>query len=83
MSYVGLGTVREMVIGEDDRKATPAEIESMQKMVSSLMDQGIFGVSTGLIYPPNAFANVDELSEVSKAAAARAGSTPRTCATTA
>ena len=56
-----LGTVREMVIGEDDRKATPDDIESMQKMVSSLMDQGIFGVSTGLIYPPNAFANVEEL----------------------
>ena len=37
------------------------------------MDQGIFGVSTGLIYPPNAFANVDELSEVSKAAAAKGG----------
>jgi len=73
LSYVGLGTVREMVIGEDDRVATPAEIESMQKMVSSLMDQGIFGVSTGLIYPPNAFANVDELSEVSKAAAAKGG----------
>ena len=62
-----------MVIGEDDRKATPDEIESMQKMVSSLMDQGIFGVSTGLIYPPNAFANVDEPSEVSKAAAAKGG----------
>jgi len=73
LSYVGLGTVREMVIGEDDRKATAPEIESMQKMVSSLMDQGIFGVSTGLIYPPNAYANVDELSEVSKPAADKGG----------
>jgi N-acyl-D-amino-acid deacylase len=73
LSYVGLGTVRAMVVGEDDRNASGAEIESMQKMVSSLMDQGIFGVSTGLIYPPNAFANVDELSEVSKAAAQKGG----------
>jgi N-acyl-D-amino-acid deacylase len=73
LSYVGLGTVREMVIGEDDRKATAAEITAMQQMVSSLMDQGIFGVSTGLIYPPNAYANVDELTEVSKAAAAKGG----------
>ena len=47
LSYVGLGTVREMVIGEDDRKATPADIDAMQKMVSTAMDQGVFGVSTG------------------------------------
>ncbi len=73
LSYVGLGTVRSMVIGADDRKATGAEIEAMQTIVSSMMDQGIFGVSTGLIYPPNAFANVDELSEVSKPAAAKGG----------
>ena len=69
LSYVGLGTVREMVIGEDDRKATAAEIQSMQKVVLAAMDQGVFGVSTGLIYPPNAYADVAELSEVTKAAA--------------
>ncbi len=73
LSYVGLGTVREMVIGEDDRKATAAEIEAMQTMVSSMMDQGIFGVSTGLIYPPNAYADVEELSAVSRPAAAKGG----------
>jgi N-acyl-D-amino-acid deacylase len=69
LSYVGLGTVREMVIGEDDRKATAAEVQSMQKVVLAAMDQGVFGVSTGLIYPPNAYADVAELGEVTKAAA--------------
>jgi N-acyl-D-aspartate/D-glutamate deacylase len=73
LSYVGLGTVRAMVVGDDDRKATGAEVASMQQMVSSMMDQGIFGVSTGLIYPPNAFANVDELSAVSTPAAEKGG----------
>ena len=73
LSYVGLGTVRAMVIGDDDRKATGAEIDAMRTLVSSLMDQGIFGVSTGLIYPPNAFATVDELSEVTKPAAEKGG----------
>jgi N-acyl-D-aspartate/D-glutamate deacylase len=73
LSYVGLGTVREIVVGEDERGATTAEIASMQKMVSSLMDQGIFGVSTGLIYPPNAYATLDELVDVSKAAAPKGG----------
>jgi N-acyl-D-amino-acid deacylase len=68
LSYIGLGTVREMVIGEGDRKATRADIDAMQKLVVGAMDQGVFGVSTGLIYPPNAYADVNELSEVAKAA---------------
>jgi N-acyl-D-amino-acid deacylase len=73
LSYVGLGTVREVVIGEDDRKPTAAELDAMKTMVSTLMDQGIFGVSTGLIYPPNAYATVDELAEVSRPAAEKGG----------
>src|SRR5262245_13302805 len=40
----------------------------MQRMVSMMMGQGIFGISSGLIYPPNAFATVAELGDVAKAA---------------
>jgi N-acyl-D-aspartate/D-glutamate deacylase len=68
LSYVGTGTVRELVIGEDDKKATAKDITDMQQMVSTMMQQGVFGVSSGLIYPPNAFATVEELGEVAKAA---------------
>jgi N-acyl-D-aspartate/D-glutamate deacylase len=68
LSYVGSGTVRELVIGEEDKKATPKDIEEMQKLVSAAMDQGVFGMSSGLIYPPNAYATVTELGEVAKAA---------------
>lgn len=69
LSYIGTGTVREIVVGEDDRRATPAEIGAMKDLVAKMMAQGAFGVSSGLIYPPNAYANVEELGEVSKAAA--------------
>jgi N-acyl-D-aspartate/D-glutamate deacylase len=68
LSYVGTGTVRELVIGEDDKKATAKDITDMQQIVSTMMKQGVFGVSSGLIYPPNAFATVEELGDVSKAA---------------
>ena len=68
LSYVGTGTVRELVIGEADRKATATDIEAMRTIVATAMSQGVFGVSSGLIYPPNAYATVEELSEVSKAA---------------
>jgi N-acyl-D-amino-acid deacylase len=68
LSYIGTGTVRELVIGEEDKKATAKDIADMQQIVSTAMSQGVFGVSSGLIYPPNAFATVEELGEVSKAA---------------
>ena len=68
ISYIGSGTVRELVIGEEDKKATAKDIEEMQKLVAAAMGQGVFGISSGLIYPPNAYATVDELGEVAKAA---------------
>src|SRR5918993_1015176 len=45
ISYIGLGTVRELVIGEGDRPATAAEIKAMQALVAAAMKQGVFGVS--------------------------------------
>ncbi len=73
LSYVGLGTVREMVIGNDNRPPTPAELTAMQDLVTASMKQGAAGVSTGLIYPPNAFATLDELVALSTPAAALGG----------
>ena len=68
LSYIGTGTVRELVIGEEDENATAKDIAGMQQIVTAMMGQGIFGVSSGLIYPPNAYADVDELAQVAKAA---------------
>lgn len=68
LSYIGSGTVRELVIGEEDKKASARNIADMQKIVADAMTEGVFGMSSGLIYPPNAYANVEELGEVAKAA---------------
>ena len=73
ISYVGLGTARELVVGNDNRPATRAELSAMQAMVTAAMQQGAAGVSTGLIYPPNAFATLDELVALSTPAAALGG----------
>ncbi len=73
LSYIGLGTVRELVVGEDDVPATAAHVEAMRAMVSEAMGQGAFGVSTGLIYPPNAYASLDELVALSEPAGASNG----------
>lgn len=60
-SMVGAGTVRQFVIGDDDREATPSEIEAMKALVRSALSSGACGLSSGLEYLPGAFASTDEL----------------------
>jgi len=60
-SFVGNATVRTYVIGEEDRRATPAELEQMRALVEQAMQEGAMGVSSALIYTPSCFANTDEL----------------------
>ena len=67
-SMVGLGTVREVIVGEDDRPATPEEMEAMKRVVRTAIEQGCCGVSTGLEYTPGSFASTEELWELTKAA---------------
>ena len=73
LSYIGLGTVRELVVGSENRSATAADVKAMQAMVAAAMKQGVFGVSTGLIYPPNAFSSLEELVALSSIAAQAGG----------
>ncbi|MGE0041777.1 MAG: amidohydrolase family protein [Vicinamibacterales bacterium] len=73
LSYVGLGTVRELVVGEEDRPATDAEVAAMRGLVTTALGQGVFGVSTGLLYPPNAYASLDELVALTAPAGAAGG----------
>lgn len=67
-SMVGLGTIREFVIGLADRSASPEEIIKMKKEVEEAINQGAVGVSTGLEYTPGSFASTEELIELCKAA---------------
>jgi N-acyl-D-amino-acid deacylase len=67
-SMVGLGTVREVIVGEDDRPATPEEMNAMKQVVRTAIEQGCCGVSTGLEYTPGSFASTEELWELTKAA---------------
>ncbi len=71
--FVGQGTIREIVIGEDDREATGAEIERMKTMVAQAMEQGALGISTGLFYVPGSFTSTEEVIELSKVAADYSG----------
>ena len=72
-TYVGAGQVRRMVIGNDNRPATPEELKKMQKIVEEEMAEGAMGVSSSLIYAPDNYASTDELIALAKAAAAHGG----------
>jgi N-acyl-D-amino-acid deacylase len=65
-TYVGAAQVREAVLGDADRAPTPAELEKMQALVAQAMQEGAFGISTALIYPPGHYAKTDELIALAK-----------------
>ena len=68
-SFIGATTCRMYVIGEDNRKATDAELDSMKQLVRYAMREGAMGVGSSLIYPPASFSDTRELIELCKAAA--------------
>jgi len=63
------GAVRLGAMGMEDRRATGAELASMQELIRQSMREGALGMSTGLIYPPCCFADTAELIELCKAVA--------------
>ena len=60
-SYVGATQVRRMVLGDDDKQPTPAQLEQMKALVREAMQDGTVGVSTALEYAPAPYAKTDEL----------------------
>lgn len=72
-TLVGHNSIRREVIGSDDRKATPAEIERMKAMVDKAMRAGAVGFSTGLEYVPGMYSPTEEIVELAKVAAKYGG----------
>ena len=68
-AFVGHGMVRKLVVGMDNRPATPQELGRMRELVASGMREGAFGLSTGLFYVPANYASTDEVVELAKVAA--------------
>src|SRR5437762_342295 len=60
-SYVGATQVRRMVLGDENRAPSPADLDRMRALVREAMEQGAVGVSTSLQYPPAPYASTAEL----------------------
>jgi N-acyl-D-amino-acid deacylase len=72
-SFVGAATVRAHVVGYEDRRPEPRELEQMKALVRAAMAEGAVGVSAALIYPPGCYAHTPELIELARAAGERGG----------
>ena len=71
--FVGHGFVRTEVMGTEDRAPTLQESEAMQALVRKGMEEGAFGLSTGLFYVPGTYASTDEVIELAKVTASYEG----------
>ncbi len=70
---VGHTQIRELVLGEVNRRPTADELIRMQALVKDAMEAGAIGLSTALIYPPAVYAETEELVALAKVAGASGG----------
>ena len=70
---VGHGTLRIDSMGFEERKPTKFEMNQMKERLDESMEQGAFGMSTGLFYAPGSYANIQELTELAEVVSKHSG----------
>jgi N-acyl-D-amino-acid deacylase len=68
-SFIGATTIREHVIGLEDKQPTPEQLDRMRALVKQEMEAGALGIGSSLIYAPAFYASTEELIELCKVAA--------------
>ena len=68
-TYVGATSVRRMVLGDEDRRPTPEQLDKMKWLVAESMRAGAMGLSSALEYAPAPYATTDELIALAREAA--------------
>ena len=71
--FAGHGSIREKVMGNENRPPSQEELNHMKSLLQKAMDEGALGLSTGLIYEPGVFARTDEIVELAKVIAPLGG----------
>jgi N-acyl-D-amino-acid deacylase len=70
---VGHGAIRGCGMGLAERAPTSDEMAAMKRLLAQAMDEGAWGMSTGLIYAPSVYAATEEIIELSRVVAGRGG----------
>lgn len=71
--FVGHGAIRYAGMGAENRAPTAAELDNMKALLNEALDAGAFGLSSGLVYAPSAFAKTEELIALCQAMGPRGG----------
>jgi N-acyl-D-amino-acid deacylase len=72
-SFLGGTTVRRYAMGAGEGAPTPAQIDTMRAVTARAMEDGAFGVSSALIYPPGSYAGTHELIQIATVVAEHGG----------
>jgi len=72
-SFTGQGSIRQFVVGDNDVRCTPDQLEKMKKIMALQMEQGSIGISCGLEYTPGSYATDEEIAELCKVVASYGG----------
>jgi N-acyl-D-amino-acid deacylase len=72
-TLTGQGTLRGIVVGNNDVPATPEQIEKMKDLLLRSMEEGSFGLSSGLEYAPGSYASTEELVALNQVVAQHGG----------
>ncbi len=70
---LGQGTLRQNAIGRVNRPLHAAELRSVVRALEAGLEQGAFGLSTGLEYVPGAYTPADEIVTLARTVARRGG----------
>ena len=73
VQFIGHNTLRSSVVGYAARAATPDELAKMGRLLEEALDQGGWGLTTGLIYQPGKYSTPEEVVALAKVAAAKGG----------
>ena len=73
VQFVGHNTLRSSVVGYCGRPSTDDELKEMSRLLERSLDEGGWGMTTGLIYQPGKYSTPEEVVALAKVAAAKGG----------
>jgi N-acyl-D-aspartate/D-glutamate deacylase len=73
VQLAGHNRIRQSVLGHAERTATAAEVRQMAGLTAACLDEGAFGLTTGLVYIPGCWAAPEEVTALAQVVARRDG----------
>ena len=73
VQFVGHNTLRASVVGYGATESSPSQMKDMERLLAESLDEGAWGLTTGLIYQPGKYSTPEEVVQLAKVAAAKGG----------